>query len=84
MSDKHDSFRLIEFGEMSGLRRDGTAKTPPRVTKLSGAIEDRTGTCFLCSADHEQKCQSYPVDPHSTESSADHTCIHQIQSECGE
>ena len=37
-------------------------------TKLSGANGDREILFFLCSADHEQNWQPYPVDPFSATS----------------
>ena len=50
---------------MSRLTRDGMAESS-RVTKFSGANRDRENIHFLCSVNHEQDWQPYPVDPHST------------------
>ena len=56
---------------MSKLTRDGT-----RHTKLTGTNGDREKFKFhfpLCSADHEQDWQPYPVDAQSAESDDTHT-----------
>ena len=47
---------------------------PSRETKFSGTLGDRE-YYFLCSADHEQDWQPYPVDPYSA-ICYDHTYIH--------
>ena len=46
-----------------------------RETKFSGTQGDRG--IFLCSADHEQDWQPYPVDPYSAICD-DHTYIHTV------
>ena len=56
---------------MRRLTRGGTAK-PSRETKFSGANADGD---FLCSADHEQDWQPYPVDPYTAICVTIHTCI---------
>ena len=38
---------------------------PSRETRFSGANADRGMIHFLCSADHEQDWQPYPVDPYT-------------------
>ena len=62
-----------EYGK-SRLTRDGTAE-PSRETKFSGTHGDRGIFICLCSADHEQDWQPYPVDPYSAICD-DHTYIH--------
>ena len=47
------------------LPRGATAKPVSRETEFSGANGDREIFSFLCSADHDQDWQPYPVDPYS-------------------
>ena len=49
---------------MSRLTRDGTVKTVSRDQILRHA-RGQGNVHFLCSADHEQDWQPYPVDPYS-------------------
>ena len=50
--------------EMSRLTRDGTAEPVSRGQILRHA-RGQGNIYFLCSADHEQDWQLYPVDPYS-------------------
>ena len=50
--------------EMSRLTRDGTAGPVSR-DQILRCERGHGNIHFLCSADHEQDWQSYPVDPHS-------------------
>ena len=50
--------------EMSRLTRDGTAETVSQDQILRHERE-HGNIHFLCSADHEQDWQPYPVDPYS-------------------
>ena len=59
---------------MSRLTRDGTAELVSR-DQILRRERGRRKTHFLCSADHEQDWQTYPVDPYSAES-AEFTYIH--------
>ena len=45
--------------------RDETTEPASRETKFSHLNGDREIFIFSYSADHEQDCQLYPVDPHS-------------------
>ena len=49
---------------MSRLTRDGTAESGSRDQVLRRE-RGQGNMNFLCSADHEQDWQPYPVDPHS-------------------
>ena len=60
--------------ETSRLTRDGTAEPISRDQTLRHARE-QGNIHFLCSADHEQDWQPYPVDPYSAICD-DHTYIH--------
>ena len=46
------------------------------LTKFSDANGGREISISPCSADHEQDCQPFPVDPYAALVSCDHTCIH--------
>ena len=59
---------------MSRLTRDGTAEPVSRDQFLRHA-RGQGNVHFLCSADHEQDWQPYPVDPYSAICD-DHTYIH--------
>ena len=59
---------------MSRLTRDGTAEPVSRDQILRDA-RGQGNVHFLCSADHEQDWQPYPVDPYSAICD-DHTYIH--------
>ena len=59
---------------MSRLTRDGTAEPVSRDQILRHA-RGQGNIHFPCSADHEQDCQPYPVDPYSAICD-DHTYIH--------
>ena len=49
---------------MSRLTRDGTAGEPVSRDRILRREQRGQGNInFLCSADHEQDCQPYPVDP---------------------
>ena len=50
--------------EMSGLTRDETAGIISR-DEIMRRERGRGNIRFPCSADHEQDCQPYPVDPYS-------------------
>ena len=63
-----------EYGEMSRLTRDGTAEPVSRDQILRHA-RGQGNVHFLCSADHDQDWQPYPVDPYSAICD-DHTYIH--------
>ena len=54
-------FNLGVENEWAGAGRDGRTRLF-RETKFSGANGDRVKKHFLCSADHEQDRQPYPVD----------------------
>ena len=58
---------------MSRLTRDGTAEPVSRDQILRHA-RGQGNVHFPCSADHEQDCQPYPVDPYSAICD-DHTYI---------
>ena len=58
---------------MSRLTRDGTAEPVSRDQILRHA-RGQGNMNFLCSADHEQDWQPYPVDPYSAICD-DHTYI---------
>ena len=60
-----------EYGDEQA---DAGRLNPSRETKFSGTHGDR-GIFCPCSADHEQDCQPYPVDPYSSICD-DHTYIH--------
>ena len=62
---------------MSRLTRDGTVEPVSRDQILRHA-RGQGNIHFPCSADHEQDCQPYPVDPYSAICD-DHTYI---QKEC--
>ena len=49
--------------EMSRLTRDGTAEFVSR-DQILRRERGRGKNNFLCSADHEQDWQPYPVDPY--------------------
>ena len=59
---------------MCRLTRDGTAEPVSRDRILRHA-RGQGNIIFPCSADHEQDCQPYPVDPYSAICD-DHTYIH--------
>ena len=61
---------------MNRLTRDGTAEPVPRDQILRHA-RGQGNVHFPCSADHEQDCQPYPVDPYSAICD-DHTYIHTV------
>ena len=50
--------------EMSRLTRDGTAEPVSR-DQILRRERGQWKVQFLCSADHEQDWQPYPVDPYS-------------------
>ena len=58
---------------MSRLTRDGTAEPVSR-DQIHRRKRRQGSTDFPCSADHEQDCQPYPVDPYSAMSD-DHTYV---------
>ena len=60
---------------MSRLTRDGTAELVSRDQILRHEERGQGNVYFLCSADHEQDWQSYPVDPYSC-CMCDYTYIH--------
>ena len=60
--------------EMSRLTRDGTAEPVSRDQILRHG-RGQGNINFLCSADHEQNWQPYPVDPYSAICDA-YTYIH--------
>ena len=62
---------------MSRLTRDGTAEPVSRDQILRHA-RGQGNIHFVCSADHEQDWQPYPVDPYSAICD-DHTYIHKLQ-----
>ena len=64
---------------MSRLTRDGTAEPVSRDQILSRE-RGQGNIIFLCSADHEQDWQPYPVDPYSC-CMCDHTYIFLKKSE---
>ena len=65
---------------MSGLTREGTAEPVSRdQTRRCGRRQGNKH--FACSADHDQDCQPYPVDPHSAES-ADYISICTYSRQC--
>ena len=49
---------------MTRLARDGTAEPVSR-DQILRRERGQGNTPFTCSADHEQDCQPYPVDPYS-------------------
>ena len=49
---------------MSRLTQDGTAK-PVSLDQILGRERGQGNICSLCSADHEQVWESYPVDLYS-------------------
>ena len=59
--------------EMSRLTRDGTAELVSR-NQILRRERGQGNIHFLCSADHEQDWQPYPVDPYSSYM-CDHTYI---------
>ena len=59
---------------MSRLTRDGTAEPFSR-DQILRHVRGQGNIYFLCSADHDQDWQSYPVDPYSAICD-DHTYIH--------
>ena len=59
---------------MSRLTRDGTA-VPVSRDQILRHVRGQGDIIFPCSADHEQDCQPYPVDPYS-DIRDDHTYIH--------
>ena len=59
---------------MSRLTPDGTAEPVSRDQILRHA-RGQGNTHFLCSADHDQDWQPYPVDPYSAICD-DHTYVH--------
>ena len=50
--------------EMSRLTRDETAE-PVSIDQILRRERGQENIHFLCSADHEQDWQPYPVDPYS-------------------
>ena len=56
---------------MSRLTRDGTAEHVSR-DQILRHVRGQENICFLCSADHEQDWQPYPVDPYSAIICDDH------------
>ena len=60
--------------EMSRLTRDGTAE-PVLGNRILRHEREQRNIHFLCSADHEQDRQPYPVDPYYCYM-CDHTYIH--------
>ena len=50
---------------MSRLTRDGTVEPVSRDQTLRRVRGQGNNIHFPCSADHEQDCQPYPVDPYS-------------------
>ena len=61
---REESRRFSLRMEMSRLTRDGTAEPVSRDQILRHA-RGQGNIHFLCSADHEQDWQPYPVDPYS-------------------
>ena len=59
--------------EMRRVARDGTAEPVSRDQILRHA-RGQGNIHFPCSADHEQDCQPYPVDPYSA-TCDDHTYL---------
>ena len=59
---------------MGRLTRDGTGEPVSR-DRIFRHARGQGDIHFLCSADHEQDWQPYPVDPYSA-TCDDHTCIH--------
>ena len=57
--------------EISRLTRDGTTEPVSR-DQILGRERGQENVHFPCSADHEQDCQPYPIDPYSC-SMCDHT-----------
>ena len=53
-----------EYMEMSRLTRGGTAE-PVLRDQILRHVRRQGNHNFLCSADHEQDWQPYPVDPYS-------------------
>ena len=58
---------------MSRLTRDETAEPVSRHQILRHVLRGQGNIHFLCSADHEQDWQPYPVDPYSAIICDDHT-----------
>ena len=61
--------------ETSGLTRNGTAELVSR-DQILRRERGLGNIYFACSADHEQDCQPYPVDPYTLAICDDHTYIH--------
>ena len=66
---------------MSRLTRDGTAEPVSR-DQILRHVRGQGNVHFLCSADHEQDWQPYPVDPYSAICD-DHTYIHTLVQQTG-
>ena len=62
---------------MGKLTRDGTAEPVSR-DQLLRRERGQVNIHFLCSADHEQDWQPYPVDPYSAIYVITHTYIHTV------
>ena len=60
--------------EMSRLTRDGTTEPVSR-DQILRYVQGQGNINFPCSADHEQDCQQYQVDPYSAICDG-HTYIH--------
>ena len=58
---------------MGRLTRDGTAEPVSR-DQILRRERGQGNAHFLCSADHEQDWQPYPVGPYSAIVCGDHTC----------
>ena len=61
------------------MTRDGTAEPVSR-EQIFRRVRGQGNIHFLCSADHEQDWQPYPVDPYSAICD-DHTYIHTAENE---
>ena len=57
---------------MTRLARDGMAEPVSR-DQILRHVRGQRNIYFLCSADHEQDWQPYPVDPYSAVICDDHT-----------
>ena len=75
------SNRFRQSIEMSKLTRDGTAEPVSR-DQILRRERGQGNFHFLCSADHEQDWQPYPVDPYSAIICDDHTYIHRYDVVC--
>ena len=69
------STRFSASMEMRRLTRDGTAEPISR-DQILRHVRGQGNIHFLCSADHKQDWQPYPVDPYSAIICDDHTHIH--------